>query len=232
MAGLRGAARAVALAAAGLVWRRPARAEAARPPVILDTSVIIDGRVLGVCEAGFVEGRVLVPAFVLRELRQIAESPDGLRKSRARRGLEVLERLGRVPGVAVEVDARDFPALGRVDDKLLALARATGGRLMTNDVELGRRAADGGVTALSLNALAQALRPVALPGEPLAVRVVKEGRQAGQGVAYLDDGTMVVVEEGRRLVGRTVDVTVTTTLQTGAGRLIFARPRGGEAAPR
>jgi uncharacterized protein YacL len=185
--------------------------------------------VLGVCEAGFVEGRVLVPEFVLRELRQIADSPDGLRKNRARRGFEVLERLRQVPRIAVEVDARDFPAVRGVDDKLVALARATRGRLMTNDVELGRRAARGGVTVLSVSELAQALRPVALPGEPLAVRVVKEGREAGQGVAYLDDGTMVVVEQGRQLIGRTVDVTVTTMLQTSAGRMIFARPRAGEA---
>ena len=212
---------------------RPSLAQAgSSPPVILDTSVIIDGRVVGVCAAGFIEGRVLVPGFVLRELRQIADSPDGLRSNRARRGFEALERLRQLPRLAVETDARDFAEVRGVDGKLVALARATGGRLVTNDVALARRAAEDGVTALSVSELAEALRPVVLTGESLAVRVIREGREAGQGVGYLDDGTMVVVDRGRRLIGRTVQVTVTTVRQTSAGRMIFARPDAGEAVAR
>ncbi len=216
---------------ARLVLRRPVPVDGAEGDraVILDTSVIIDGRILGVCATGFVEGRVIVPGFVLRELEQIEGSAEGLRRNRARRGFAVLDQLRRLPRIAVETDARDFPALRQVDDKVVELARATGGRVLTNDVELARRAARAGVRALSVNELADALRPVALPGEPLTVRVVKEGREPGQGVAYLDDGTMVVVEQGRGLIGRAVEVTVTTTVQTRAGRMIFTRLATGEA---
>jgi uncharacterized protein YacL len=230
--------RALARARAGLARAvarlAPSRggAGAGGGPVVLDTSVIIDGRVVGVCETGFVEGRLLVPGAVLRELQQIEAAPDSLRRNRARRGFAVLERLRQMPRVAVEVDGRDFPSARQVDDKVVALARAVGGRVLTNDVGLARRAVDAGVTALNVNELADALRAVALPGERLTVRVLKEGREAGQGVGYLDDGTMVVIDQGRGLVGRTAEVTVTTMLQTRAGRMIFARPAAGEDGAR
>ena len=199
---------------------------------ILDTSVIIDGRIVDVCENGFLEGPLLVPEFVLRELQQIADSSDGLRRNRAKRGFDVLERLRRIERASVRIDVRDFPDVREVDHKLLALARATGGTVVTNDYALNRLAGLSGVAVLNVNELASALRPVLLPGEPMRVQVVKEGKEAGQGVAYLDDGTMVVIDHGRRFIGQHVDATVTTVLQTTAGRMIFARPRDDEGASR
>jgi len=205
---------------------------AGQPNTILDTSVIIDGRIVEVCESGFLDGALVVPQFVLRELQQLADSADNLKRNRARRGFEVLERLRRIATVSVRIDARDFPAVPDVDRKLLEAAKVTGGRVVTNDRALTKLASLSGVAALNLNELANALRPVVLPGEPMNVHVVKEGREVGQGVAYLDDGTMVVVDRGKRLIGQAVDVTVTTLRQTPAGRMIFARPRGAEEPPR
>jgi uncharacterized protein YacL len=199
---------------------------------ILDTSVIIDGRIVDVCETGFLEGALLVPQFVLRELQQIADSSDGLKRNRAKRGFDVLERLQRVSKVTVQIDGRDFPQVREVDRKLLELAKATGGKVVTNDYTLNKLAGLSGVAVLNVNELANALKPVVLPGEPMHVHVVKEGKEAGQGVAYLDDGTMVVVDHGKRFISQTVDVTVTTVLQTTAGRMIFARPRDEESPSR
>ncbi len=192
---------------------------------VMDTSVIIDGRIVDVCESGFLEGTLLVPQFVLRELQQIADSSDGLKRNRAKRGFDVLERLQRTSKISVQIDGRDFPHVREVDRKLLELAKATGGKVVTNDYALNRLAGLSGVAVLNVNELANALRPVVLPGEPMQVHVVKEGKEVAQGVAYLDDGTMVVVDHGKRFIGQTVDVTVTTVLQTTAGRMIFARPR-------
>ncbi len=199
---------------------------------ILDTSVIIDGRIADVCESGFLEGTLLVPQFVLRELQQIADSSDGLKRNRAKRGFDVLERLRRASKTSVQIDGRDFPHVREVDRKLLELAKATGGKVVTNDYTLNRLAGLSGVAVLNVNELANALRPVVLPGEPMQVHVVKEGKEASQGVAYLADGTMVVVDHGKRFIGQTVDVTVTTLLQTTAGRMIFARPRDEDNASR
>jgi uncharacterized protein YacL len=199
---------------------------------ILDTSVIIDGRIVDVCETGFLEGTLLVPQYVLRELQQIGDSSDGLKRNRAKRGFDVLERLQRMTKVSVRIDGRDFPQVREVDRKLLELAKLTGGKVVTNDYTLNKLAGLSGVAVLNINELASALKPVVLPGEPMHVHVVKEGKEAGQGVAYLDDGTMVVVDHGKRFVGQTVDVTVTTVLQTTAGRMIFARPREEESLAR
>lgn len=199
---------------------------------ILDTSVIIDGRIVDVGESGFLEGILLVPQFVLRELQQIADSSDSLKRNRAKRGFDVLERLQRMTKVSVQIDGRDFPQTREVDRKLLELAKVTGGKVVTNDYTLNRLAGLSGVAVLNVNELANALRPVVLPGEPMQVHVVKEGKEAGQGVAYLDDGTMVVVDHGKPLIGQTVDVTVTTVLQTTAGRMIFARPREEDSVSR
>ncbi|HET7875220.1 MAG TPA: PIN domain-containing protein [Methylomirabilota bacterium] len=199
---------------------------------ILDTSVIIDGRIVDVCQSGFLDGLILVPQFVLRELQQIADSSDALKRNRGKRGFDVLQRLQRLPRVTVRIDELDFPHIREVDRKLIEVAKVTGGRIVTNDYNLNKVAELSGVAVLNVNELANALKPVVLPGEPMHVHVVKEGKEAGQGVAYLDDGTMVVVDHGRRFIGHSVDVTVTTVLQTTAGRMIFARPREEEAPAR
>jgi uncharacterized protein YacL len=199
---------------------------------ILDTSVIIDARIVDVCASGFLEGPLVVPQFVLHELQQIADSSDVLKRNRAKRGFETLQRLQRMPKVTVRIEARDFPAARAVDQKLLELARAIGGKVVTNDYTLNKLAEVTGVAVLNINELAGALRPVVLPGEPMQVHVVKEGKEAGQGVAYLDDGTMVVVDHGKRFIGQTVDVAVSTVRQTVAGRMIFARLRDEEAGQR
>ncbi|MBI2369424.1 MAG: TRAM domain-containing protein [Deltaproteobacteria bacterium] len=190
---------------------------------ILDTSVIIDGRVADVCETGFVEGTLLIPQFILRELQHIADSPDSVKRARGRRGLDILHRMQKLTDAAVQVTDHDFPEIRDVDAKLVALARALKAKIVTNDFNLNKVAELQGVTVLNLNQLANALRPVILPGEALSVRVIREGKEHGQGVAYLDDGTMVVVDNARRFLGRTVDVVVTSVLQTTAGRMIFTR---------
>jgi len=199
----------------------PARGDGA---AILDTSAIIDGRIADVCAAGFLSGPLVVPGFVLRELQQIADSPDALRRNRGKRGFDVIQRRQGLPGDRVRLDDRDVPAAREVDRKLVELARAIGGRLVTTDYNLARVAELSGIGVLNVNDLASALRPAALPGETLQLLVVREGKEAGQGVAYLADGTMVVVDHGRKLIGQTVDVTVTSVLQTAAGRMIFGRP--------
>ncbi len=204
---------------------RPAAEGAAR---VLDTSVLIDGRIADIAEAGFLDGTVIVPQFVVRELQRLSDTGDTLRRNRGRRGFDVLDRLRRSAAVRLDLVDTDFPDIAEVDAKLVALARVRGARLLTNDTGLGRVAAVAGVAVGNLNALATALKPAALPGESMPVQVVREGKEAGQGVAYLDDGTMVVVEGGKRFIGQPLDVVVTSALQTSAGRMIFARPRGDE----
>jgi len=210
----------------------PRRAGARSADKILDTSVIIDGRIVSVCESGFLEGSLVVPQFVLQELQQLADSSDALRRNRAKRGFDVLQRLQKSAKVAVRIEPRDFPGVREVDRKLLELAKATGGKVVTNDYTLNKLADVSGIAVLNVNELAGSLRPVFLPGEPMQVHLVKEGKEAGQGVGYLDDGTMVVVDHGKRLIGQTVDAAVTTMLQTAAGRMIFARLRDEEPGPR
>jgi uncharacterized protein YacL len=210
----------------------PRRIGDRRMDKILDTSVIIDGRIVSVCESGFLEGPLVVPQFVLHELQQIADSSDALRRNRAKRGFDVMQRLQRSAKVEVRIEPRDFPGVREVDRKLLELARATGGKLVTNDYALNRLADVNGIAVLNVNELASSLRPVFLPGDAMQIHLVKEGKEAGQGVGYLDDGTMVVVDHGKRLIGQTVDAAVTTMLQTAAGRMIFARLRDEEPGPR
>ncbi|HTO09952.1 MAG TPA: PIN domain-containing protein [Candidatus Binatia bacterium] len=192
---------------------------------ILDTSVIIDGRIADIAEAGFLDGALVVPQFVVRELQRLADNTDAVRRNRGRRGFEILERLRKSPAVRLTILDAEVAGVVEVDAKLVALARERGARLLTNDSALGRTAALAGVPAGSLHELALALKPVALPGETMQVQVLREGKEAGQGVAYLDDGTMVVVEGGKRHLGQTVEVVVTSALQTSAGRMIFTRPR-------
>jgi len=195
---------------------------------VLDTSVIIDGRVADVCETGFLEGTLIVPQFVLRELQQIADSSDNLKRNRGKRGFDVLQRIQRIPKVNVQIHDLDFPQLREVDRKLIEVAKVLGGKVVTNDYNLNKVAELSGVPVLNINELAQSLKPVVLPGEAMHVHVLKEGKEHGQGVAYLDDGTMVVVDHGKRYLGQSVEVMVTSVLQTTAGRMIFTRPKDEE----
>jgi len=192
-------------------------------PKVLDTSVIIDGRILDIVRSGFLEGPLLLPRFVLRELQLIADSSDPLKRTRGRRGLELLTALQAA--TPIEIVERDPEGVGPVDAKLVRLAQERGAKLVTNDYNLNRVAHVEGVAVLNINELANALKPVLLPGEELRVAVIREGRESHQGVGYLDDGTMIVIENGRRLIGETVEVAVTTAIQTNAGRMIFARPK-------
>jgi uncharacterized protein YacL len=190
---------------------------------ILDTSVIIDGRIADICETGFLDGTLVVPQFVLRELQQVADSSDSLKRNRGRRGLDILQKIQKMAGVHVQIVETDFPEVREVDLKLIELARKMSGKIVTNDFNLNKVAQLRGVAVLNINELANSLKPVVLPGEVLRVFVIKEGKEQGQGVAYLDDGTMVVVDQGRKALGRTIEVTVTSVLQTTAGKMIFCR---------
>ena len=192
---------------------------------ILDTSVIIDGRIADICETGFLDGVLLVPQFILRELQQIADSSDSLKRNRGRRGLDILQRIQRMPRVKVEIRDVDFPHIREVDRKLIEFAKVVGGKVLTNDYNLNKVSELHGVGVLNINELANAVKPVVLPGELMHVHVLREGKEIGQGVAYLDDGTMVVVDHGKRYLGQSVDVIVTSVLQTTAGRMIFSRLR-------
>ncbi|MCL1795852.1 MAG: TRAM domain-containing protein, partial [Clostridia bacterium] len=194
---------------------------------VLDTSVIIDGRIFDILKTGFVEGPLVVPQFVLAELQHIADSSDPLRRTRGRRGLDILSRIQRELDVTVHITDVDFPGVDEVDVKLLKFAKQTGCSIVTNDFNLNKVADVTGVKVLNINDLAGALRPVLLPGEEMAVQILREGKEAGQGVGFLDDGTMIVVDNGKRYIGETVEVVVTSMLQTSAGRLIFARIKQG-----
>jgi len=192
-------------------------------PLILDTSVIIDGRIADIAGAGIIDNVLIVPRFVLAELQSIADSSDKLKRNRGRRGLDVLKKLQTNEAIEVEIHEGTFPDIEEVDNKLLMLARKLEGRIITNDYNLNKIAQLHSVEVVNINDLANAMKPVVLPGEAMTVRVVKPGEEAGQGVGYLDDGTMVVVEQGRDRIGEDVELTVTSVLQTSAGRMIFGR---------
>ncbi|TDT51255.1 PIN/TRAM domain-containing protein [Fonticella tunisiensis] len=192
-------------------------------PKVLDTSVIIDGRILDILKTGFIEGPIVIPSFVLEELRHIADSADSLKRTRGRRGLDILNQIQKELSIAVEISERDFPDIQEVDSKLLKLAQVLGGKIITNDFNLNKVAEFHGVSVLNINELANAIKPVVIPGEEMNLQIIKDGKESGQGVAYLDDGTMIVVEGGKKFVGEIVDVTVTSVLQTAAGRMIFAK---------
>jgi uncharacterized protein YacL len=195
------------------------------PRIVVDTSAIIDGRIAEIVESGFIYGTLVVPRFVLDELQHIADSSDTLRRNRGRRGLEILNRMQKEPGTPVEIVEDGVPSETEVDAKLVALARARSGVILTNDFNLNRVAELQGVRVMNINSLANAVKPAVLPGEELRVRVIQEGKEAGQGVGFLDDGTMIVVEGGARHIDKDLDVAVTRVLQTVAGRMIFAQPR-------
>jgi len=190
---------------------------------ILDTSVIIDGRIADLCETGFLEGTFLTPHFILQELQHIADSSDSLKRARGRRGLDVLHRIQKMTEIDVQIMEEDFPQIKEVDSKIVALAKKVGAKIITNDLNLNKVAELHGVHVLNINELCNALKPVVLPGESMRVFVLKEGKESGQGIAYLDDGTMIVVDEAKRWIGKNVEVVVTSVLQTTAGRMIFTR---------
>jgi len=200
---------------------------------ILDTSVIIDGRITDICETGFIEGVLVVPRFVLKELQQIADSSDSMKRKRGRRGLDIVHKLQKKTDVDVVISDEDFASTREVDDKLVLLAKKIDAKIVTNDFNLNKVARVQDVQVLNVNELADSVKPVVLPGEQMNVYVVKEGKESNQGVAYLDDGTMVVIEEARKFKGRTVETEVTSVLQTTAGRMIFGKlkeqPKGRES---
>ncbi|MCM3768178.1 PIN/TRAM domain-containing protein [Neobacillus niacini] len=209
--------------------KKSAEEEAEKPEdksmKILDTSVIIDGRVADICQTGFLEGTIVIPQFVLEELQHIADSSDVLKRNRGRRGLDILNRIQKELAIKVEIYEGDFEEIAEVDSKLVKLAKLTNGVLVTNDFNLNKVCELQNVSVLNINDLANAVKPVVLPGEELTVQVIKDGKEYHQGVAYLDDGTMIVVEEGREYIGKRIDVLVTSVLQTSAGRMIFAKPK-------
>jgi len=190
---------------------------------ILDTSVIIDGRIADIAETGFLDGIIVAPQFVLRELQLVADSADSLKRNRGRRGLDILQRLQKVASVEIQIVEDDFPSVREVDLKLIELAKVYEGKIITNDFNLNKVAQLQGVEVLNINELANALKPIVLPGEGMKVFILKEGKEYNQGVAYLDDGTMVVVDNARKMIGKTIDISVTSVLQTTAGKMIFGR---------
>ena len=190
---------------------------------ILDTSVIIDGRIADIAETGFLDGVIVTPQFVLRELQLVADSADSLKRNRGRRGLDILQRLQKVATLQIQIVEDDFPAVREVDLKLIELAKVYEGKIITNDFNLNKVAQLQGVEVLNINELANSLKPIVLPGETMRVFILKEGKEYNQGVAYLDDGTMVVVDNARKMIGKTIDVSVTSVLQTTAGKMIFGK---------
>ncbi|MBE3075554.1 MAG: PIN domain nuclease, partial [Actinobacteria bacterium] len=211
-------------------WLEPARLvtlfRAAGPKrryKILDTSVIIDGRIADICETGFLDGTLVIPQFVLKELQLVADSADSLKRNRGRRGLDILQKIQKMAGIDVMISDIDFPEVREVDLKLIELGRTLPGKIVTNDFNLNKVAQLRGVEVLNINELANSLKPVVLPGEFMKVFILKEGKEYNQGVAYLDDGTMVVVDNARRMISKNIDVVVTSVLQTTAGKMIFGR---------
>jgi uncharacterized protein YacL len=190
---------------------------------ILDTSVIIDGRIADIAETGFLDGIIVTPQFVLRELQLVADSADSLKRNRGRRGLDILQRLQKIATLTIQIVENDFPAVREVDLKLIELAKVYEGKIITNDFNLNKVAQLQGVEVLNINELANSLKPIVLPGETMRVFILKEGKEYNQGVAYLDDGTMVVVDNARKMIGKTIDVSVTSVLQTTAGKMIFGK---------
>lgn len=216
---------AVAAAPAVAAGTMAANTQAQASCKLLDTSVIIDGRIADICDTGFIEGTLLIPVFVLEELQHIADSADALKRTRGRRGLDILQRIRTDSKMKVEITNEDFDDISEVDSKLVRLGQKVGAKIITNDFNLNKVAKLRGVEVLNINELSNAVKPVVIPGESMTVTVVKNGKEPGQGVAYLDDGTMIVVENGHRHLGATIDVEVTSALQTAAGRMIFAKPK-------
>jgi uncharacterized protein YacL len=200
-----------------------------RSSKVLDTSVIIDGRIADIAETGFLDGLIVIPNFVLRELQLVADSADSLKRNRGRRGLDILQRIQKISSLQVAIVDEDYPHIREVDLKLIELAKRFESKIITNDFNLNKVAQLQGVEVLNINELANALKPIVLPGELMRVFILKEGKEYNQGVAYLDDGTMVVVDNARKMIGKTIETAVTSVLQSTAGKMIFGRydERGG-----
>ena len=212
----------------GNIRRNPrdrAKVQSRSCPKILDTSVIIDGRIADICKTGFIEGPLIIPEFVLEELQHIADSSDSLKRNRGRRGLDILNKIQKELDIEVMINDKKFEDVKEVDSKLLKLTQLLKGKIITNDYNLNKVAEVQGIDVLNINELANAVKPVVLPGEEMVVQVVRDGKESNQGLAYLDDGTMIVVESGRKFIGETIEVVVTSVLQTSAGRMIFAKPK-------
>jgi len=199
------------------------RQNVAEQLIILDTSVIIDGRIADICKTKFIEGKFVIPRFILKELQAIADSSDSLKRNRGRRGLDILNKIQKSTNIGVKIHEADFPEVPEVDSKLVKLAKILNAKIFTNDYNLNKVAELQGVVVLNINELADALKPIVLPGEIMKVKIIKEGKEHDQGVAYLNDGTMIVVDNGRTRMGQTCKVRVTSVLQTQAGRMIFAK---------
>lgn len=208
--------------------KRPAKRKGASIPKLLDTSVIIDGRIFDICKTGFIEGPLVIPVFVLNELQLISDSSDELKRNRGRRGLDILNKIQTDLEIEVQITEEDFEDTHEVDAKLVKLGKSTKGKILTNDYNLNKVATVQGVDVLNINELANAVKPIVLPGEEMKVLLVKGGKENGQAVAYLDDGTMIVVENGKKYIGNTTTVLVTSILQTAAGRMIFAKPKNSK----
>lgn len=189
---------------------------------VLDTSVIIDGRIADICETGFVDGDLIIPQFILQELQTIADSSESIKRTRGRRGLDILNKMKKQAFVKITISESDYPSTKEVDQKLIQMAKEVGCPIITNDFNLNKVAEVHSIQVLNINQLANALKPIVLPGEIMRVQVIKEGKEMGQGIAYLDDGTMVVIDNGKKFMGKNIDATVTSVLQTTAGRMIFA----------
>ena len=200
-----------------------AEKQSKRSHKILDTSVIIDGRISDICATGFLDGVLVIPQFVLRELQQVADSPDPLKRNRGRRGLDILQKIQKMTSLNVLIVDDDFPHIRDVDMKLIELAKANEAKIVTNDFNLNKIAQLQGVEVLNINELANSLKPIVLPGETMRVFILKEGKEYNQGVAYLDDGTMVVVDNAKKMISKTIDISVTSVLQTTAGKMIFGK---------
>jgi uncharacterized protein YacL len=205
--------------------KRAAKRKGVAIPKLLDTSVIIDGRIFDICKTGFIEGPLVIPVFVLNELQLISDSSDELKRNRGRRGLDILNKIQTELEIEVQITEEDFDDVHEVDSKLVKLGKASKGKILTNDYNLNKVATVQGVDVLNINELANAVKPVVLPGEEMKVLLVKGGKENGQAIAYLDDGTMIVVENGKKYIGSSTTVLVTSILQTSAGRMIFAKPK-------
>lgn len=195
---------------------------------ILDTSVVIDGRIADIAKTGFLDGTFIFPRFVLQELQRLADATDKLKRNRGRHGLDTIAFLQRLPGLTIKMGEHDYPDCPTAESKLIQLAKNTGGKLLTNDINLNKIASLQGIPVLNVNDLSNAVKTVVLPGEEMAIKIIKEGKEPGQGVGYLDDGTMVVVESGSQLLNHKLVVSVTSVLQTAAGRMVFAKVKNGE----
>ncbi|MCX8070179.1 MAG: PIN domain-containing protein [Thermodesulfovibrionales bacterium] len=195
---------------------------------ILDTSVIIDGRIVDIVDAGFLSGIIVIPQFVIQEIQHIADSPDGVRRMRGKRAIEILKKMQSMPNLTVKIVEEDFPKIKEVDSKIIALAKKIGAKIVTNDYNLQKIAQLQDIKALNVNELSKMLKTVVVPGETLNIFIVKEGKEPNQGVAYLEDGTMVVIENGKAFIGKSLEVEVTSVLQTTGGRIIFTKPKENE----